>query len=86
MIIWHKCCLVCPHVVRLGFYILHPHIISLQVAALYGMAAALRRVIGYWADCFACGLLFRQFVVPFFQGPPALPFPLSSHSLAHGAG
>lgn len=71
--IWQVCCWVCPPVVRLGFYILHPHIISLQVPALYGMAAALRRVIGYWADCFACGLFFRPFVVSFFFSEPPTP-------------
>lgn len=65
MCIWQACCWVCPPVVRLGFYILHPHIISLQVPSLYGMAAASRRVIGYWADCFACGPFFRPFVVSF---------------------
>lgn len=81
--IWQVCCWVCPPVVRLGFDILHPHIISLQVPALYGMAAALRRVIGYWADCFACGLFFRPFVVSFFFRAP-LPFTLSSYSLARG--
>lgn len=77
MCIWQVCCWVCPPVVRLGFYILHPHIISLQVPSLYGMAAASRRVIGYWADCFACGPFFRPFVVSFFffffSEPPTLP-------------
>lgn len=76
MCIWQVCCWVCPPVVRLGFYILHPHIISLQVPSLYGLAAASRRVIGYRADCFACGPFFRPFVVSFFfffSEPPTLP-------------
>lgn len=82
---WQVRCWVCPPVVRLGFYILHPRSISLQVPALYGVAAALRRVIGYWADCFACGPFFRPVVVSFFfsQSPPPHPppFPLSFYSL-----
>lgn len=83
MCIWQVCCWVCPPVVRLGFYILHPHIISLQVPSLYGMAAASRRVIGYWADCFACGPFFRPFVVSFFfffKAPyPSLSAPVHLH-------
>lgn len=76
---------VCPPVVRLGLDILHPHLISLQGPALYGMATALSRVIGYWADCFACGLFFCPFMVSFFfflKAPP--PFPLSFYSRACG--
>lgn len=86
MCIWQVRCRVCPPVVRLGLDILHPHVISLQVPALYGMATALSRVIGYWADCFACGLFFCPFMVSFFffflKAPP--PFPLSFYSLACG--
>lgn len=56
-----------------------PTNISLCVPALYGMATALRRVIGYWADCLACRPFFHPFVVSFFQSP--LPIPLSSQLL-----
>lgn len=85
--IWPGCCWVCPPVGRLGSYILHPHIISLQVAALYGMAAALSRVIGYWGDCFACGPFFpsiRGFLFFFLLFRAPLPVPLSNYSLARG--
>ena len=56
-----------------------PTNVGLYVPALYGMAAASRRVIGYQADCFACRPFFRPFVVSFFQSP--LPLPLSPQLL-----
>lgn len=56
-----------------------PTNVGLCVPALYGMAAASRRVIGYRADCFACRPFFRPFVVSFFQSP--LPLPLSPQLL-----
>lgn len=62
-----------------------PTNVSLCVHALYGMAAALRRVIGYRADCFACRPFFRPFVVSFSE---PLPLPVSpqllfSHTWTH---
>lgn len=58
----------------------------LCVHALYGVAAALRHAIGSRADCFACRLFFRPFVVSFSE-PPAPPTqpsaPLLSHVDAH---
>lgn len=56
-----------------------PSNVSLCVPALYGMAAASRRVIGYRTECFACRPFFRPFVVSFFQSP--LPIPLSPQLL-----
>ncbi len=56
-----------------------PTNVSLCVAALYGMAAASRRAIGYRTDCFACRPFFRPFVVSFFQSP--LPILLSPQLL-----
>lgn len=53
-----------------------PHIptnVSLCVPALYGMAVASRRVIGYRADCFACRPFFHPFVVSFSEPPTSPP-------------
>lgn len=82
----NACCVciwqVCPPVVCLGFYMLHPHNISLCVPALYGMGTALRRVIGYWQIVLPVGRFSVHSWFPFFQSP--LPFPLSSCSFARG--
>lgn len=59
-----------------------PTNVSLCVPALYGMTAALRRVIGYRADCFACRPFFRPFVVSFSE-PPNLPTQPSAPVLSH---
>lgn len=62
-----------------------PTNVSSCVHALYGMAAALSCVIGYWADCFACRPFFRPFVVSFSETPPPPSHSaLSSCSRARG--
>lgn len=68
-------------------FVITPHIptnVSLCVHALYGMAAASRRVIGYRADCCACRPFFRPFVVSFSEPPHPSRSSLSSCSLARG--
>lgn len=82
----NACCLciwqVCPPVVCFGFYMLHPHNISLCVPALYGMGTALRRVIGYWQIVLPVGCFSVHSWFPFFcsRAPyPSLSAPVHLH-------